>query len=97
MKLNFPTAKSKFFLCNFTWLSNSKIRTLNEVHNWRASVASETLTGVKMKKSGMFVYWRASEASETVLRVDNAKSGKCYMYVWMVRMLLKRARGTFFS
>ncbi len=23
---------------------------------WRASVASETLTGVKMKKSGMFVY-----------------------------------------
>ncbi len=25
-------------------------------HNWRASVASETLTGVKMKKSGMFVY-----------------------------------------
>ncbi len=25
-------------------------------HCWRASVASETLTGVKMKKSGMFVY-----------------------------------------
>ncbi len=25
-------------------------------NNWRASVASETLTGVKMKKSGMFVY-----------------------------------------
>ncbi len=24
--------------------------------SWRASVASETLTGVKMKKSGMFVY-----------------------------------------
>ncbi len=24
--------------------------------NWRASVASETLKGVKMKKSGMFVY-----------------------------------------
>ncbi len=24
--------------------------------NWRASVASKTLTGVKMKKSGMFVY-----------------------------------------
>ncbi len=23
---------------------------------WRASVASETLTGVKMKKSGMFIY-----------------------------------------
>ncbi len=47
-----------------------------------------------MKKSGMFVYWRASE---TVLGVDNAKSGICYiyicMYVWMVRMLFKRARG----
>ncbi len=25
-------------------------------NNWRASVASETLTGVKMKKSGMFIY-----------------------------------------
>ncbi len=25
-------------------------------YNWRASVASETLTGVKMKKSGMFIY-----------------------------------------
>ncbi len=25
-------------------------------YNWRASVASVTLTGVKMKKSGMFVY-----------------------------------------
>ncbi len=54
-----------------------------------------------MKKSGMFVYWRASVASETVLGVDNAKSGICYiyicMYVWMVRMLLKRARGELFS
>ncbi len=52
-----------------------------------------------MKKSGMFVYWRASVASETVLGVDNAKSGICYiyicMYVWMVRMLFKRARETF--
>ncbi len=42
--------------------------------------------------------WRASVASETVLGVDNAKSGICYiyiyicMYVWMVRMLFKRAR-----
>ncbi len=45
------------------------------IYIWRASVASETLTGVKMKKSGMFVYWRASVASETVLGVDNAKSG----------------------
>ncbi len=66
---------------------------------WRASVASETLTGVKMKKSGMFVYWRASEASETVLGVDNAKSGICYIYVcmygWYVCSLNARA-GNFF-
>ncbi len=55
-------------------------------HNRRASVASETLTGVKMKKSGMFVYWRASEASETVLGVDNAKSGICYIYITYVCM-----------
>ncbi len=45
--------------------------------------------------------WRASVASETVLGVNNAKSGICYiyicMYVWMVRILFKRARGTFFS
>ncbi len=27
----------------------------HQVDYWRASVASETLTGVKMKKSGMFV------------------------------------------
>ncbi len=48
----------------------------------------------------MYVYyWRASVASETVLGVDNAKSGICYiicMYVWMVRMLFKRARGELF-
>ncbi len=65
--------------------------------------ASETLTGVTQLKIGdvcLFI-WRASEASETVLGVDNAKSGICYiyicMYVWMVRMLFKHARGTFFS
>ncbi len=47
------------------------------------------------------VCWRASVASETVLGVDNAKSGICYiyicMYIWMVRMLFKRARGERFS
>ncbi len=49
------------------------------------------------------VYWRVSGASETVLGVDNAKSGICYyvymyicMYVWIVRMPFKRARGTLF-
>ncbi len=35
--------------------------------------------------------------SETVLGVDNAKSGICYMYIWMVRMPFKRARGKLFS
>ncbi len=50
---------------------------------WRASVASETLTGVTQSKIGD-VYWRASVASETVLGVDNAKSGiLCYMYICM--------------
>ena len=43
--------------------------------------------------------WRASEASETVLGVVNAKSGICskyiYIYVWIVRMPLKGARGDF--
>ncbi len=37
------------------------------------------------------------QASETVLGVDNAKSGICYMYVWMVHMPLKRARGCLLS
>ncbi len=53
---------------------------------WRASVASETLTGVTQSKIGdvyKFIYWRASVASETVLGVDNAKSGICYMYICM--------------
>ncbi len=40
-------------------------------------------------------------ASETVLGVDNAKSGICYMdicvYIRMVRMPLKCARGKLFS
>ncbi len=52
--------------------------------NWRASVASETLTGVTQSKIGdvcLFIYWRASVASETVLGVDNAKSGICYIYI----------------
>ncbi len=71
-----------------------------DVYNWRASVASETLTGVTQLKI-RDVYWRASEASETVLWVDNAKSGMCYMYVcmyvWMVHILFKRARRELFS
>ncbi len=32
------------------------ILNLSSRYNWRASIASETLTGVKMKKSGMFIY-----------------------------------------
>ncbi len=70
--------------------------TYMQAYYWRASVASETLTGVTQLKIGD-VYWRASEASETVLGMDNAKSG-IYMYVCMDgTMLFKRARGEFFS
>ncbi len=86
--------------------------------HWRASVASETLTGVTQSKIGDVYLLGASIASETltgvtqlkigdvcllasetVLGVDNAKSGICYiyMYVWMVRMLFKRAHGELFS
>ncbi len=37
-------------------LSNAFTRRFFEISiNWRASVASETLTGVKMKNSGMFI------------------------------------------
>ncbi len=63
----------------------------------------DTYRGNTIENRGcLFICWRASEASETVLGVDNAKSGICYiiyicMYVWMVRMLFKRARGYFFS
>ncbi len=54
-----------------------------EVNNWRASVASETLTGVKMKKSGMFVYCRASVASETITGVTQSKIGDVCLFVYM--------------
>ncbi len=73
---------------------------LKHTTSWRASGASETVLGVNNAKSGI-CYGRARVASETVLGVDNAKSGICYiyvcMYVWMVRMLFKRARGKRFS
>ncbi len=52
-----------------------------ESPNWRASVASETLTGVKMKKSGMFVYWRASEASETRSGVTQSRFRYIYLFI----------------
>ncbi len=64
---------------------------------WRARHS-----GVTKLKIGD-VCWRGSGASETVLGVDNAKSGICYiyiyvcMYVWIVRMPFKRARGEHFS
>ncbi len=51
---------------------------------WRASVASETLTGVKMKKSGMFVYLLASERSERdTYRGKNEKIGDVCLFVYM--------------
>ncbi len=88
-------------------ISKTLLFTVNvvcNVHYWRASVASETLTGVTQSKIGdvyLFI-WRASEASETVLGVDNAKSGICYIYICRyvcmdcTYALLTRARGTFF-
>ncbi len=45
---------------------------------WRASVASETLTGVTQSKIGdvsLFIYWRASVASETLTGVTQSKIG----------------------
>ncbi len=50
--------------------------------NWRASIASETLTGVTQSKIGD-VYWRASVASETLTGVKMKKSGMFVcIYVW---------------
>ncbi len=43
---------------------------------WRASVGSETLTGVTQSKIGdvyLFIYWRASEASETLSGVTQSR------------------------
>ncbi len=68
--------------------------TYMQAYYWRASVASESLTGVTQLKIGD-VYWRASEASETVLGMDNANSGIC-MYVWMVLCSLNARAGKFF-
>ncbi len=47
---------------------------------WRASVASETLTGVTQSKIGdvcLFI-WRASVASETLTGVTQSKIGDVY-------------------
>ncbi len=83
-------------------LSRVQLRFQIYIYNWRASVASETLTGVTQSKIGnvcLFIYWRASVASETVLGVDNAKSGICYIYVcmygWYVCHLNARAGNAF--
>ncbi len=77
-----------------TGVTQSKI---GDVYLLGASIASETRTGVTQLKIGDVCLL----ASETVLGVDNAKSGICYiyicMYVWMVRMPFKRARGKLFS
>ncbi len=43
-------------------LTISRVQLRFQIYNWRASIASETLTGVKMKKSGMFVGERAKRA-----------------------------------
>ncbi len=51
---------------------------------WRASVASETLTGVTQSKIGdvcLFIYWRASVASETLTGVTQSKIGDVYLFI----------------
>ncbi len=55
-----------YIWCSNYYLISGKVKMLgywsSVIHycygniNWRASVASETLAGVKMKKSGMFIY-----------------------------------------
>ncbi len=60
---------------------NRELVTGNQQFDWRASVASETLTGVKMKKSGMFIYWRASVASETLTGVTQLKIGDVCLFI----------------
>ncbi len=50
--------------------------------NWRASVASETLTGVTQSKIGD-VYWRASVASETLTGVTQSKIGDVYLFIYL--------------
>ncbi len=54
--------------------------------NWRASVASETLTGVTQSKIGdvcLFIYWRASVASETLTGVTQSKIGDVSLFVYL--------------
>ncbi len=61
---------------------------------WRASGASETLSGVTQLKIGD-VCWRASEASETVLGVDNAKSGIMFDVLYTSDVLEHKWRSSF--
>ncbi len=64
------------FICGALSICNFQYRFfyIHEI-NWRASEASETLSGVvKLKIGDIFLL-----ASETVLGVDNAKLGICYI------------------
>ncbi len=52
---------------------------------WRASVASETLTGVTQSKIGdvsLFI-WRASVASETLTGVTQSKIGDVCLFIYL--------------
>ena len=44
------------------------------IYNWRASEASETLSGLFNRDRGYIYYWRASEASETLSCLFNRES-----------------------
>ncbi len=45
---------------------------------WRASEASETLSGVTQSRF-RYIYWRASVASETLTGVTQSKIGDVYL------------------
>ncbi len=68
---------------NFNQFTLYQLGSSISMGNWRASVASETLTGVTQSKIGD-VYWRASVASETLTGVKMKKSGMfIYLFVYM--------------
>ncbi len=46
---------SVLFFCKKSLLARHAFALFERTTSWRASVASETLTGLKMKKSGMFI------------------------------------------
>ncbi len=50
--------------------------------NWRASEASETLSGVTQSRF-RYIYWRASVASETLTGVTQSKIGDVCLFIYL--------------